>query len=65
MKVSTDKKLDIGYVQLRRGKVYRTLKVRTGILLDLDRSGRVVGIELLSLSKLAPNLRVKNQRRAA
>lgn len=65
MKVSKDKKLDVGYVQLRRGKVHRTLKVRTGILLDLDREGHVLGIELLSLSTLAPNLRIKNQRKAA
>jgi uncharacterized protein YuzE len=61
MKVTRKKKLDVAYVQLRKGSVAKTLKIRKDILIDLDRSGQVLGIEVLSLSALAPALRVSSQ----
>lgn len=61
MKVTRNKKLDVAYVQLRKGSVAKTLKVRKDILVDLDRNGQVLGIEVLSLAALAPALRVSSQ----
>jgi uncharacterized protein YuzE len=61
MKVTRNKKLDVAYVQLRKGSVAKTLKVRKDILVDLDRNGQVLGVEILSLSALAPALRVSSQ----
>lgn len=54
--VPYDDKLDCAYVRLRRGKVARTVEIRPGILIDVDKNGEVVGIEVVSLSKLAPAL---------
>jgi uncharacterized protein YuzE len=63
VKVTKDRKLDVGYVQLRKGKVNRTLELRPGILVDLDKNGDVLGIEVLSLKALAPALSSSSKRR--
>ena len=66
VKVTKNTKLDVGYVQLRRGRVHRTVELKPGILIDLDKSGEVLGIEVLSLKSLAPALAsVKRRNRAA
>jgi uncharacterized protein YuzE len=57
MKVTTDEKLDVAYVKLRRGKVEKTVELRPGLLFDLDKKGEIVGIEVMSLEKLAPLLK--------
>lgn len=56
MDITKDEKLDVAYVRLRRGKVAKTVEVRPGILIDLSKAGDVLGIEVLSLAKLAPAL---------
>lgn len=56
LKVKKNIKLDVAYVQLRKGKVAETIEVRPGILMDLDKNGEFVGIEVLSIEKLAPLL---------
>ena len=61
MKVTKNKKLDIAYVQFRKGTVYKTVKIHEGLLMDLDRKGNVIGIEVLSLAELAPSLKVLNR----
>lgn len=57
MKVSKDKKLDVAYVQFKTGRVSKTVEVRPGILLDLDARGAVLGLEVMSISTLAPVLK--------
>jgi uncharacterized protein YuzE len=56
METTKDEKLDVAYVRLRNGKVAKTVEIKPGILLDIDSSGEVLGIEVLSVSKLAPSL---------
>lgn len=56
METTKDEKLDVAYVRLRHGKVVRTVEIKPGILLDVDKNGEVLGIEVLSLAKLAPSL---------
>ena len=66
IKIQRDKKLDVGYVTFRKGRVSETIEIRPGILIDLDKTGDVLGIEVLSLKKLAPALAGKRgSRRAA
>ena len=57
MKITKDLNLNVGYVQFRSGKVVETVEIRPGILIDLGKSGEVLGIEVLSLQSLAPALR--------
>ena len=56
MKVKKDSKLDVAYIQLRRGRVDKTIELRPGLLFDLDKKGEIIGIEVMSLQKLAPLL---------
>lgn len=70
IRISKDRKLDVAYVQFRVGKIDKSVEVRPGVLLDLDSKGNVMGIEVLSVSTLAPVLRAiprsaKANRRAA
>lgn len=54
MKIQYDKMADALYIYLREGKVAKTLKVKSYFLVDLDRSGNVLGIELLDASRRIP-----------
>lgn len=56
MEIIKDNALDVAYIRLRNGKVKQTVEVRPGVLIDLDQAGEVVGIEILSVSKLASKL---------
>ena len=64
MKVTKNRRLDVGYIQLRSGRVFKTVQMKPGILFDLDRRGEVLGIEILSLRSLAPALAVGTDFRA-
>lgn len=63
MKKKTNPKLDMAYVQLRKGAVAKTIELRPGILMDLDKNGEVIGIEVLSLAKLAPLITDKSAKK--
>jgi uncharacterized protein YuzE len=56
MKVKKDTKHDVAYIKLRRGKVASTVELRPGLLFDLDKNGEILGIEVLSITKVAPLL---------
>ena len=62
MKIAKTKKLDVAYVQLKRGRVKETIQIRPGVLIDLDKSGNILGIEVLSLRSLAPALTFSSNR---
>jgi uncharacterized protein YuzE len=51
MKISYDPKADALYIQFQEGKVGKTRKVEEGILIDLDDSGKIFGIEVIGLSQ--------------
>ena len=50
MDISYDSKADALYIQFQKGKVKETLKIKDGILIDLDDTGRIFGIEILDAS---------------
>ena len=51
MKISYDPKADALYIRFQEGKVGKTKKVDEGILIDLDNSGKIFGIEIIGLSE--------------
>jgi uncharacterized protein YuzE len=59
MKLKVDEQADALYLSLSDGPADRSEEVSPGIIVDYDEEGRVVGIEMLYLSKRAPehNLR--------
>ena len=54
MKISYDKVADALYIYLRKGKVAKTKKVTSRLLIDVDKRGNVLGIEILDVSHQIP-----------
>jgi uncharacterized protein YuzE len=51
MKVIYDKETDTLSIILRNGKVAESDEVREGLILDYDKSGRLLSLELLEASE--------------
>lgn len=49
MKVTYDKEADALYLYLAKGKIRRTRRVSSRILVDLDAKDRTLGVEVLDL----------------
>ena len=54
MKLKVDKKADALYLSLTDASAIRSEEVSPGIIIDYDEQDRVVGVEMLYLSKRAP-----------
>jgi uncharacterized protein YuzE len=55
MKIRIDRESDALYFRLDDDEIVESQEVQPGIILDFDENGRVVGIEILSLStRFAP-----------
>lgn len=55
MKVRVEQKDDALYFELDDVEIFESEEVQPGIILDFDKDGRLVGIEILELStRLAP-----------
>ena len=51
MKTKYDKKTDAVYIELAKGKYEATRKISDAILVDEDKKGKVLGIEILDASE--------------
>lgn len=51
MKIEFDPVVDALYVRLSEFKIIESEQVQPGVILDFDESGKVVGVEILSVSK--------------
>lgn len=52
--VTCDRNADAAYIQLRDSKIVESEEVSNGIVYDFDGEDKVVGIEILNLSKRTP-----------
>jgi len=50
MRISYDEKTDSLYVRLKESPYYESDELKQGVLLDYDRKGNLVGIEILDAS---------------
>ena len=50
MRATYDKEADAINIRVKRGKVYKTLEISDSILVDVDKKGRALGVELLFVS---------------
>jgi uncharacterized protein YuzE len=55
MKVKYDKDVDILYVVFNENKIKESDEEKPGIILDYDKEGSIVGIEILDASKRMKN----------
>jgi len=51
MKIEFDPAVDALYVNLSKGEIEQTKEVQKGIMMDFDKEGNVLGIEVLNVSK--------------
>jgi len=54
MKITFDKKADAMYIYLKKKKVFKTRQITDDTIVDFDKNGNIIGIELLSISKRMP-----------
>jgi len=59
MKLRLDKEADALYLRLDDSKILDSEEVAPGVILDFNRKGQVVGVEMLHLSKRSPKLNLK------
>lgn len=50
MEISYDKKADAMYIRFRKGRFAKNKKIDERTIVDLDKKGKVLGIELLEAS---------------
>jgi uncharacterized protein YuzE len=51
MKVKYDSKIDALYIDLAEGRYDKSKKITEGILVDLTKNGKVLGIEILDATR--------------
>lgn len=54
MKVNYDEKSDAMYIRFSNSPYYESDEVKEGIILDYDKKGKVIAIEILDASKNLP-----------
>ncbi|MBI2108092.1 DUF2283 domain-containing protein [Candidatus Woesearchaeota archaeon] len=54
MEISYDKEADAMYIEFRKGEFNKNKKVDDFTIIDLDKNGNMLGIELLDASKRIP-----------
>ncbi|MDO8576211.1 MAG: DUF2283 domain-containing protein [bacterium] len=54
MKATYDKEADAMNIRVKNGKVHKTLEISDSILVNVDKKGRALGIEILFLSSRMP-----------
>ena len=65
MEINYDKEADAMYIELRKGDFAKNKRIDDFTIIDLDKQGNILGIELLDVSKRIPReslsqLHVKN-----
>ena len=56
MKIKYDPDADAMYIKVRKGKFDHNKKVDEDVILDCDKNGNILGIELLFVAENNPNL---------
>ena len=55
MKVKYDKEVDVLYISFSKNKIKESDEDKPGIILDYDKQGSIVGIEILNASNKMKN----------
>jgi uncharacterized protein YuzE len=60
IQIEYDKEADAMYIRIRKGKFDISGELAENVKIDLDKTGQILGIEVLCLKKLRLRLRNKN-----
>jgi uncharacterized protein YuzE len=55
MKITHDKKADALYITFKKGLVVHTSKIKNHLIIDTDKNGAILGIEILHASSQIAN----------
>ncbi len=55
MKINYDPKGDSLFLELMKGKYNRSKKISDGVVVDFDKGGKVLGIEILGVKSMVPS----------
>ena len=58
MKINYDKTADAMYIRLKKGIVKKTIKMKDRLLVDVDKNGNILGMELLQASTQIPKKQI-------
>ena len=50
-RIEYDPQVDAAYIKIASGKAVESKELKNGVIIDLDRNNRLVGIEVLHFSK--------------
>ena len=59
MKIQYDKIADAVYIYLKKGKIFKTIKMKDRLIVDTDKDGKIIGLEILSASAQMPKGPIK------
>jgi len=54
MEISFDREAEAMYIAFRKGEFSKNRKIDDSMVIDLDKGGNILGIELLNVSKRIP-----------
>ncbi|HEC30594.1 MAG TPA: DUF2283 domain-containing protein [Candidatus Yonathbacteria bacterium] len=54
MKITYDNIADAMYIRMGKGKIAKTVKMQGRLIVDINKAGKVVGIEILDASSQIP-----------
>lgn len=60
MKIRYDSKVDAMYIELAKGKYDASREISASVIVDEDKNGKVLGIEILDASENIPAFNPKN-----
>jgi uncharacterized protein YuzE len=60
MKLEYDSQADAAYIKLNEAEVVESEEIRPGIVVDYDAQDRVIGIEILHVSKQRPDIDISH-----
>ena len=55
MRIHYDERVDAMYIRFSESKYHASEEVREGVVLDFDRKGHIIGVEILDVSKILPS----------
>lgn len=58
MKIQYDKEADAMYIYLKHAKIVKTIKMKDRLIVDIDKDGKIVGLEILDMSSQIPKNKI-------
>ena len=59
MKIQYDKIADAVYIYMKKGKIFKTIKMKDRLIVDTDKEGKILGLEILEASTQIPKSQLK------